>query len=66
LLNTLYANGLLERAAFDQLSAHLRLRNSLVHGLNSPQFNRDAVLYITGAARKLLADAAQANVATAS
>ena len=66
LLNTLYANGLIERAAFDQLSAHLRLRNSLVHGLSAPQFSRDAVLYVTSAARKLLAEAEQANVATAS
>lgn len=63
LLNTLYANGLLERAEFDQLTGHLRLRNSLVHGLNAPQFNRDVVLYVTSAARKLLAAAEEANAA---
>jgi uncharacterized protein YutE (UPF0331/DUF86 family) len=54
LLRTLYSNGLLEREEFDRLNGYFGLRNSVVHGLEAPPIDSEPILYIVGAARKLL------------
>jgi hypothetical protein len=54
LLGALYANGLLEREEYDELTTRLRLRNSLIHGLEVPLIASGVPLSVAGAARKLL------------
>lgn len=54
LLRTLFANGLLDRSEFARLDTFLRSRNAVVHGLEAPDINGEAALYVTGVARKLL------------
>jgi hypothetical protein len=54
LLRDLFSNGLLDRATFDRLAGHLRLRNALVHGLGTPKIDAAPVLEVVAAARTIL------------
>jgi hypothetical protein len=54
-LGSLYVNGPLDRDEYDHLTRHLRVRNSLVRGLEVPSIDAAMVLDVGGVARKLLA-----------